>query len=135
MPEEGSDATRARAAPLAEPQPHSASTCYSAIAFLTFLPRWTAASRKSFPDWRLYVTRTPGATHLPRVRLHKSRHACKTDHEGHGVAMCGLRRDVQGETVSGEHASEFRPCWSSAESRLNAHALTLTRRARRTSSA
>lgn len=46
-------------------------------------------------DWRLHVNRTPHPTHLSRVRLYKSRHARERNHQGHGVAMCVLRRDLQ----------------------------------------
>ena len=54
-----------------------------------------------------HVKRTPHKTHLSILWIDTGRHARETDHGGHGVAMRGLRRDLQGQTSSRQVSRRF----------------------------
>ena len=71
--------------------------CYSAYNFLDVPAPVDSGLSKVFcsRQWRLHVNGSPRPTCLPRLRLYKSRHARERNHQGHRVAMCILRRDLQ----------------------------------------
>jgi len=54
---------------------------------------------------RFHVKRTSDKTYLSVLWIDSGRDARETDHGGDGVAMRGLRRDVQGQTRSREVSS------------------------------